>query len=81
VSGLKSGATGCRQHNASEISGWEGRERNAINMSDPLLLPHYFKKKSEGQPFKKAVFATAHKLMRVIFAMLSHKTYFQEECI
>lgn len=40
MSGLKTGATGCRQHNASEISGWEGRERksNAINMSDPL--PH-----------------------------------------
>jgi len=48
---------------------------------NPMFRRYYFKKKSEGQPFKKAVFATAHKLMRVIFAMLSHKTYFQEECI
>jgi len=48
---------------------------------NPIFRKYYFKKKSEGQPFKKAVFATAHKLMRVIFAMLSNKTYFQEECI
>lgn len=48
---------------------------------NPIFRKYYFKKKSEGQPFKKAVFATAHKLIRVIFAMLSNKTYFQEECI
>jgi len=48
---------------------------------NPIFRKYYFKKRSEGQPFKKAVFATAHKLVRVIFAMLSHRTYFQEECI
>jgi transposase len=48
---------------------------------NPTFRKYYFKKKSERQPFKKAVFATAHKLIRVIFAMLSNKTYFQEECI
>jgi len=48
---------------------------------NPMFKKYFFKKRSEGQPFKKAVFATAHKLMRVVFAMLSHKTYFQEECI
>jgi len=40
----------------------------------------YMKKRGEGQPFKKAVFATAHKLIRVIFAMLSQKTMFMEAC-
>jgi transposase len=46
-----------------------------------VFRKYFFKKKNEGQPFKKAVFATAHKLVRVIFAMLTHRTYFQEECI
>jgi transposase len=46
-----------------------------------VFRKYFFKKKNEGQPFKKAVFATAHKLVRVIFAMLSHRTYFQKECI
>jgi len=39
------------------------------------------KRRNEGQPFKKAVFATAHKLIRVIFAMLSKRAYFKAECI
>jgi hypothetical protein len=41
---------------------------------------YFSKKREEGQPFKKAVFATAHKLMRVIFAMLSQRTMFKETC-
>lgn len=41
---------------------------------------YYMKKRGEGQCFKKAVLATAHKLIRVIFAMLSQKSYFQEDC-
>ncbi|MDH5769641.1 MAG: IS110 family transposase [Nitrospirota bacterium] len=48
---------------------------------NPTFRKYFFKKRNEGQPFKKAVFATAHKLVRVIFAMLSHRTCFQEECI
>jgi transposase len=48
---------------------------------NPTFRKYFFKKRNEGQPFKKAIFATAHKLMRVIFALLSHRTYFQEECI
>ena len=43
-----------------------------------VILKYFFKKRNEGQPFKKAVFATAHKLIRVIFAMFSNRTYFQE---
>ena len=46
-----------------------------------VFKAYFLKKKSQGQPFKKAVFATAHKLIRVIFAMLTHGTYFQEVCI
>jgi transposase len=41
---------------------------------------YFMKKRSEGQPFNKAVFATAHKLVRVIFAMLTHRTMFREVC-
>jgi len=37
---------------------------------------YYKKRMGEGLPFKKAVLATAHKLLRVIFAMLTKKTSF-----
>jgi hypothetical protein len=33
--------------------------------------------KGEGLPPQKALFAVAHKLIRVIFAMLSKRTYFK----
>jgi len=46
-----------------------------------VFRDYFLKRKNEGQPFKKAVFATAHKLMRVIFAMLSKKTSFVAECV
>lgn len=49
-------------------------EHNAI------FRAYYMKKRSEGQPFKKAVFATAHKLIRLIFAMLTQRTMFREVC-
>ena len=48
---------------------------------NPMFRKYFLKKRNNGQPVKKAVFATAHKLMRVIFAMLSKKTHFQEECL
>jgi transposase len=37
---------------------------------------HYQKRRQDGLPFKKAVLATAHKLLRVIFAMLTQRTTF-----
>jgi transposase len=37
---------------------------------------HYMKRIQDGLPFKKAVLATAHKLLRVIFAMLTQRTSF-----
>ena len=40
---------------------------------------YFLKRKAEGLPSQKALFATAHKLMRVIFAMLSQRTYFTEK--
>jgi transposase len=47
----------------------------AIRMEGPFKQ-YFLKRKSEGLPFKKALFATAHKLIRVIFAMLQKRTYF-----
>lgn len=37
---------------------------------------YFLKRKQDGLPFRKAVMATAHKLIRTIFAMLSHKSKF-----
>ena len=37
---------------------------------------YYKKRRLDGLPYKKAVLATSHKLMRVIYAMLTHKTMF-----
>jgi len=37
---------------------------------------YYLKRIKDGLPYKMAVLATAHKLIRVIFAMLKHKTLF-----
>jgi transposase len=37
---------------------------------------HYQRRRQDGLPFKKAVLATAHKLLRVIFAMLTQRTTF-----
>ena len=38
---------------------------------------YFLKRKQDGLPFRKAVMATAHKLIRTIFAMLSHKSHFR----
>ncbi len=37
---------------------------------------YYLKRRKDGLPYKKAIMATAHKLIRTIFAMLSNKTVF-----
>lgn len=37
---------------------------------------YFLKRRTNGLPYRKAVMATAHKLVRVIFAMLSHKSHF-----
>ncbi len=38
---------------------------------------YFLKRKQDGLPFRKAVLATAHKLIRTIFAMLCHKSFFR----
>lgn len=47
----------------------------AVRMEGPFKQ-YFLKRKNEGLPFRKALFATAHKLVRVIFAMLQRRTYF-----
>ncbi len=42
---------------------------------------YYLKRISDGLPYKMAVLATAHKLIRVMFAMLKHKTLFDAKMI
>ncbi len=44
---------------------------------DTCFRAYFQKRKAEGLAPQKALFATAHKLIRVIFAMLSQRTFFQ----
>jgi transposase len=44
-----------------------------------VFREYFLRRKQEGLPPKKAILATAHKLVRVIFAMLSNKTLFRKE--
>jgi len=46
-----------------------------IQYSD-IFKVYYLKRRKEGLPYKKAVLATAHKLIRVIYAMLTQRTTF-----
>lgn len=43
---------------------------------DETFRTYYLKRREDGLPYKKAVLATAHKLIRTVFAMLSNKTFF-----
>jgi len=51
--------------------------KNTI-FSNDLFRSYFYKRRREGLPYKMAVLATAHKLIRVIFSMLVHQTYFKE---
>lgn len=46
-----------------------------IHYSD-IFKTYYLKRRKEGLPYKMAVLATAHKLIRVIYAMLIQRTTF-----
>jgi transposase len=48
---------------------------------DNVFRAYFLRRKKEGLPFKKALLATAHKLIRVIFAMLSNKSHFRPEVV
>ncbi|MCP3677521.1 MAG: IS110 family transposase [Deltaproteobacteria bacterium] len=47
---------------------------------NPVFKAYLLKKKAGGQSPKKAMFATSHKLLRTIHAMLSHRTNFEVRC-
>lgn len=46
-----------------------------------VFREYFLRRKEEGLPPKKALLATAHKLLRVLFAMLSSKSYFRKEMV
>ena len=46
---------------------------------DNIFREYYLRRRAEGLPYKKAIIATAHKLLRVIFTMLINRTTFQSK--
>ncbi len=48
----------------------------SVVSQNSFFKAYFLKRKKEGLPPQKALFAVAHKLLRVIFAMLSKRTYF-----
>lgn len=48
----------------------------SVVRQNAVFKAYFLKRKSEALPPHKALFAPAHKLIRVIFAMLSQRTYF-----
>ena len=49
-----------------------------VIINNDVFRAYFYKRREEGLSYKKAVLATAHKLIRVMFAMLSRKTCFVE---
>ena len=49
-----------------------------VVFSNDLFRTYFYKRKSEGLCYKMAMLATAHKLIRVMFAMLVHQACFEE---
>jgi len=49
--------------------------------SQNAFREYFLRRKQEGLPPKKAILATAHKLLRVLFAMLSSKSCFRKEVV
>ena len=49
--------------------------------SQIIFREYFLKRKAQGLPPKKAILATAHKLLRVLFSMLSNKSYFRKEVV
>ena len=47
--------------------------------SDNIFKAYYFRRIAEGLPPMKALMATSHKLIRVIFSMLTHRMPFKKE--
>jgi transposase len=49
-----------------------------VIINNTIFRVYFYKRRSEGLPYKMAVLATAHKLIRIMFVMLNRKTYFVE---
>ncbi len=49
----------------------------SVVSQNSFFKAYFVRRKKEGLPPQKALFAAAHKLIRVIFAMLSQRTYFR----
>jgi transposase len=49
----------------------------AVASKNPFFKAYFLRRKREGLPPQKALFATAHKLIRVIFATLTQRRYFK----
>jgi len=49
----------------------------SVVSQNSFFKAYFLRGKSEGLPSQKALFPVAHKLIRVIFAMLSQRTYFK----
>jgi len=49
----------------------------SVVSQNTFFKAYFLRRKREGLPPQKALFAVAHKLIRVIFAMLSQRTYFR----
>jgi len=49
-----------------------------VVFSNDLFRVYFYKRRNEGLCYKMAMLATAHKLIRVMFAMLVHQTCFEE---
>ena len=49
----------------------------SVVSQNAFFKAYFFKRKREGLAPQKAIFATAHKLIRVIFAMVSQRTLFK----
>jgi transposase len=50
-----------------------------VVFSHGVFRAYFYRRRREGLPYKMAVLATAHKLIRVMFSMLVHQTYFKQE--
>jgi transposase len=50
-----------------------------VIINNPVFRDYYFKRRKEGLIYKKAVLATAHKLIRVMFSMLVNQKCFEPE--
>jgi transposase len=49
-----------------------------VILNNKNFRAYYQKKKESGLPYKKAVMATTHKLVRMLFAMLSNRQHYME---